>query len=189
MESTYAYDETTVPDDNSRELEVFERARTKALGKFFNLERWQQAVTPEEWKKVVYVLNRGGRFEESGLEYNGNHTKYGYFGQADFYDEGVAAGRNSFNGDFFEGMPIYKNIQTFNQENVQTKQPLHFINWKARNLGTYRNLSSAWLREVRSDNYIWINPVDAKKCHIKNGDMVTIKNDKIAVDGGLFVNS
>lgn len=86
-------------------------------------------------------------------------------------------------------MPIYKNIQTFNQENVQTKQPLHFINWKARNLGTYRNLSSAWLREVRSDNYIWINPVDAKKRNIKTGDMVTIKNDNISLEGVIYVTN
>src|SRR5690625_748218 len=184
-----AYDETPVPDANARELEVFERARTKALGKFFNLERWQQAVTPEEWKKVVYVLNRGGRFEESGLEYNGNHTKYGYFGQADFYDEGVAAGRNSFNGDFFEGMPIHKDIQTYNQQKLEIKEPLHFINWKARNLGTYRNISSAWLREVRSDNYIWMNPVDAKKRGIKSGDTVIIKNNNIALEGAIYVTN
>lgn len=184
-----AYDDTPVPDADARELEVFERARQKALGKYFNLERWQQAVKPEEWKKVVYVLNRGGRFEEAGLEYNGNHVKYGYFGQADFYDEGVAAGRNSYNGEFFEGMPIYKGIQSYNQKPIKTKQPLHLINWKARNLGTYRNISSAWLREVRSDNYIWINPVDAKKRSIQTGDTVIIKNDNISLEGVIYVTN
>src|SRR5699024_666180 len=94
-----AYDEIPVPDANQRELEIFERARTNALGKFFDLEKWKKAVKPEEWKKDVYVLNRGGRFEAAGNEYVGNHIKYGYGGQADFYDEGVAAGKNSFNGE------------------------------------------------------------------------------------------
>lgn len=184
-----AYDDKPVPDASARELEIFEKARKNALGKFFDLKRWQQAVKLEEWKKVVYVLNRGGRFEDEGFEYNGNHVKYGYYGQADFYDEDVAAGKNSYNGDFFEGMPFYKNIQTFNQQNITKSQPLHFINWKARNLGTYRNLSSAWLREVRSDNYIWINPVDAKKRHIQTGDQVIIQNNHMKLEGVIYVTN
>ncbi|MEI3612234.1 molybdopterin-dependent oxidoreductase [Pseudogracilibacillus sp. SO30301A] len=182
-----AFDEKPVPDASARELEVFEKARKNALGKFFDLKKWQQAVKTEEWPKVVYVLNRGGRFEEAGFEYNGNHVKYSYNGQADFYDEEVAAGQNSYNGEFFEGMPMYKEIQTFNQKNVVQKQPLHFINWKARNLGTYRNVSSAWLREVRSENYIWVNPVDAKKRNVKTGDKVIIQNDYIKLEGVIYV--
>ncbi|HLR69722.1 MAG TPA: molybdopterin-dependent oxidoreductase [Virgibacillus sp.] len=182
-----AYDEIPVPDANQRELEIFERARTNALGKFFDLEKWKKAVKPEEWKKVVYVLNRGGRFEAAGNEYVGNHIKYGYGGQADFYDEGVAAGKNSFNGDFFEGMPLYQEIKTFDRKAVNNNQSFQFINWKSRNLGTYRNVSSAWLREVRSDNYIWMNPLDANRDHIKTGDKVSISNGNIEQEGTVYV--
>lgn len=182
-----AYDEKPVPDATQRELTVFEKARQKALGKFFDLEKWKKAVKPEEWPKVVYVLNRGGRFEAAGNEYIGNHIKYGYGGQADFYDEGVAAGKNTFDGEYFEGMPIYQEVKTFDQKAVKQEQPLQFINWKSRNLGTYRNLSSAWLREVRSDNYIWMNPVDAKSRNIKTGDTVTIFNGNIKQEGTVYV--
>jgi len=182
-----AYDDQPVPDASQRELTIFEKARTKALGKFFDLEKWKKAVKPEEWAKVVYVLNRGGRFEAAGSEYEGNHIKYGYSGQADFYDEGVAAGKNTFDGEFFEGMPLYNGIQTFDGEAVNQQQPLQFINWKSRNLGTYRNVSSAWLREVRSDNYIWMNPDDAKTRNIKTGDTVTIFNDNIKKEGTVYV--
>lgn len=182
-----AYDEKPVPDANPRELEVFEKARTKALGKFFDIEKWKKAVKPEEWKKVVYVLNRGGRFEAAGNEYVGNHIKYGYGGQADFYDEGVAAGKNSFNGELFEGMPLFEEIKTFDGKEVNNKQPLQFINWKSRNLGTYRNISAAWLREVRSDNYIWMNPLDANKRNIKTGDVVAISNENAKQEGTVYV--
>nr|WP_246569669.1 molybdopterin-dependent oxidoreductase [Lentibacillus saliphilus] len=185
-----AYDGTPVPDANARELEVFSRARKKALGNYFDEQRWKQAVKPEEWKKVVYVLNRGGRFEEAGNEYvNNNHIKYSFGGQANFYDEGVAAGKNSYDGQFFEGMPFYEEIKSFNRKPIQPKQPLQFINWKARNMGTYRNVSSAWLREVRADNYIWMNKVDANRRGIKTGDTVRISNESITLEGTVYVTA
>lgn len=184
-----AYDETPVPDANDREMKVFTRARKNALGDYFDEERWKKAVKPEEWKKVVYVLNRGGRFEGAGNEYinNNKHIKYNFGGQANFYDEGVAAGKNSYDGEFFEGMPFYQEIQGFNQEVIYTKQPLQLINWKSRNLGTYRNISSAWLREIRADNYVWMNKVDADKRGIKTGDDVEISNDSITLKGRVYV--
>src|SRR5699024_8405254 len=182
-----SYDDEPVTDASDREMEVFEKARKNALGKHFDLERWKQAVKPEEWRKVVYVLNRGGRFEKSGAGYVGEHIKHQFAGQANFYDEGVAAGKNTYNGEPFEGIPIYEEIKHFNREVVQSKMPLQFINWKARNMGTYRNVSSAWLREVRSDNYIWLNPVDAKRRNIKNGDEVVISNKDVELQGTVAV--
>src|SRR5690625_7358883 len=60
--------------------------------------------------------------------------------------------------------------------------PLQFINWKARNMGTYRNISNAWLREIRSDNYIWINSIDANRRGLKTGDTVNIFIKDIAME-------
>lgn len=184
-----AFDEKPVPDADARELEVFTRARKNALGDYFDEERWKKAVKPEEWKKVVYVLNRGGRFEEAGNEYvnKNKHIKYEFGGQANFYDEEVAAGKNSYDGEYFEGIPFYEEIKSFNRETLKPKQPLHLINWKSRNLGTYRNVSGAWLREVRSDNYIWMNKVDANMRGIKTNDRVKIFNDSITLEGTVYV--
>lgn len=178
-----AFDDEPVPDASDREMEVFKKARENALGKYFDIKRWKQAVKEDEWRKVVYVLNRGGRFEESSQGYIGEHVKYQFAGQANFYDEGVAAGKNTFNGEAFEGIPVYEQIKQFNREPIESKMPLQFINWKARNLGTYRNVSSAWLREIRADNYIWLNPLDAKRRNIKHGDQVTILNKDVELVG------
>ncbi|WP_019379177.1 molybdopterin-dependent oxidoreductase [Virgibacillus halodenitrificans] len=184
-----AYDEKPVPDANAREMEVFTKVRKKALGTYFDEADWKQAVKPEEWKKVVYVLNRGGRFEEAGNEYVMNHVKYGFGGQADFYDEGVAAGKNSYDGGFFEGMPYYEEIKSFNRKKIGQPEPLQFINWKARNLGTYRNISSSWLREVRADNYIWMNKRDAAMRGIQTGDQVRIKNGSLELKGTVYITA
>ena len=63
MAANIAYaGEKPVPDADDDELALFERARKRALGEAFDLEAWKAAVTEEEWPKVVYVLNRGGRF-------------------------------------------------------------------------------------------------------------------------------
>ncbi len=182
-----AYDEKPVPDAPPKELQIFEAARKKALGQSFDLKRWQQAVKPEEWAKVVYVLNRGGRFEAPGTDYEGDHLKYKLGGQANFYDEGVAGGQSSFDGSHFEGMPIYQEISHYNGNKVEQNLPLQYINWKARNIGTYRNISSAWLREVRSDNYIWMNPKDARPRGLKSGDEVIIRSSDFKAKGTVHV--
>src|SRR5699024_10960922 len=63
LAANVAYDgEEPVPDASAEEEEIFAGAREKALGDTFDLARWQESVTGEEWKKVVTVLNRGGRF-------------------------------------------------------------------------------------------------------------------------------
>lgn len=182
-----AYDETPVPDAPTKELETFEKARELALGKHFDLKKWKSAVKPEEWAKVVYVLNRGGRYEASGNEYIGDHVKYGLYGQADFYAEKVASGKDSYDGSFFDGLPKHEEIRYYTKEPVKQTLPLQLINWKARNIGTYRNISSAWLREVRSDNYIWMNPVDAKARGLKNGDSIKITASEFNAEGTVMV--
>lgn len=98
-------------------------------------------------------------------------------------DEGVAAGKNTYNGEPFEGIPIYEEIMTFNRKVLHSTMPLQFINWKARNLGTYRNLSSRLVRKIRSDNYIWLNSIDAKRRNLKHRDEVKIINKDLQLVG------
>lgn len=182
-----ALDGTPVPDANAEELEIFTESRKNALGKFFDEARWKQALKPEEWAKVVFVLNRGGRFEPTGGEYIGEHMKYKLDGMALFYDEKVAASKHSFTGEFFDGLPKLEEIRTFDYKEVKQNQPFKFINWKARNLGTHRTISNTWLREIKTENYIWINPVDAGQRGLKDGDKVKIKSDDFETYGHVML--
>ena len=184
-----AYDGDPVPDASSEEMTVFEESRKKALGSYFNIEKWKQAVKPEEWSKVVYVLNRGGRFEAPGNEYIGEYIKYQYADQVNFYDEGVAKGKHSFTGQFFDGLPKIEEIINYEGDVVKSSLPLKLINWKAANIGTHRNISSAWLREVKPSNSLWMNPVDAAKRGLKNGDQIKIKSSTSELLGVVFVTN
>ncbi|MFR1641121.1 MAG: molybdopterin dinucleotide-binding protein, partial [Eggerthellaceae bacterium] len=62
MAANIAYAGEPVPDADAEELALFERVRARALGDAFDLDAWKAAVDEDEWPKVVYVLNRGGRF-------------------------------------------------------------------------------------------------------------------------------
>ncbi|HBW39143.1 molybdopterin-dependent oxidoreductase [Desulfosporosinus sp. BICA1-9] len=177
-----------VPDADAEEITIFETARKQALGTFFDLAAWKKAVKPEEWAKVVYVLNRGGRFEAFGQGYEGDYIKYKLAAEADFYDEVAARAKNSFTGKPFDGLPKITGVTFYNGKEVPTDgYPLTFINWKSRNIGTHRGIVSAWLREIEGENLLWINPVDAQTRGLKNGDKVKIKSPSHEVTGSVLV--
>lgn len=176
-----------VQDANAEELAIFEKARKKALGKYFDINLLKSSVKPDEWKKVVYVLNRGGRFEPLGDEYSGNQLKYQWGKQVYFYDEKAAGFKSAYSGDFFEGVPIADEIRQYDGKVYKPAKPLQFINWKSRNMGTHRTEGNAWLREIRSENYLWINPADAKKKGIQTDDEVFIISNSAQVKGRALV--
>jgi anaerobic selenocysteine-containing dehydrogenase len=176
-----------VPDANAEELAIFEKARKNALGKYFNMNKLKQAVKPEEWKKVVYVLNRGGRFEPLGDEYEGNQLKYRWGNQVYFYDEKAAMFKSAYTGKFFEGVPVAEEIKTYNGEIYKPNKPLQFINWKSRNMATHRTEGDPWLREIRPENYLWMNPLDANSKGINTNDEVIILSNNAQVKSKVLV--
>lgn len=168
-----------VADAPQSELDLFTAARTKALGDSFDEEVWRAGVTAEEWPKVVTVLNRGGRFEEHGDDhangYEGEWLKSRYEGLCQFYDPKVAATKDAITGDFFDGLPVVReHVRSDGSSVPGADLPLAFVNWKARQQGTHRTVNSTWLREVRSTNYLTMNPRDAEPRGIKSGDKVRI---------------
>ena len=172
-----------VPDADAEEMRVFTAARRKALGATFDQDAWQQAVTAPEWKKVVYVLNRGGRFEPAGKEYEGEWIKYRYEGECDFYAEKVAGGKDSITGKPYDGLPAANVPTGADGKPLTSDLPLQMINWKARAQGTHRTVGAAWLREVRPSNYLWINGKDAKARGIASGDRIQVRSSSAQVEG------
>ena len=67
-----------VPDASEAEINTFIKAR-RHLPKFvFNVRRWRKIVGNVWWKKVVYAMNRGGRFQDYDEAYDGERFKNGY---------------------------------------------------------------------------------------------------------------
>lgn len=60
-----------VPDADDQELRLFLQSRRHLPKSVFDADRWKAAVGEKWWRKVVYVLNRGGRFEDYEKAYEG----------------------------------------------------------------------------------------------------------------------
>ncbi|MCL5038729.1 MAG: hypothetical protein M1299_02690 [Firmicutes bacterium] len=119
----------------------------------------------------------------------GDHLKYRLDGQANFYDEGVASARDSYAGNFFDGLPRMEPVRSYSGQAISGSLPLMFINWKARHVGTHRTPADVWLREIQRENYIWMNPRDALSRGLQNGDRVRIKSTAFVSLGRVMVTN
>ena len=64
-----------------------------------------------EAEKIQYVLDRGGRFEDYGKAYKGDHTNHAYKKICLIYNEKLATTKNSMTGEYFDGLPYYEPIR------------------------------------------------------------------------------
>ena len=79
-----------LPDADDKEMDIFLKARRHLAEGVFDIHKWQRAVSPELWKKVVYLLNRGGRFDDFEKAFDGNQLKNKYGRQINIYIEKLA---------------------------------------------------------------------------------------------------
>jgi tetrathionate reductase subunit A len=219
LAANIAYSRDPVRDASDEERDVFRQSHEKGLGSAFDLGRWKQAVTDEEWSKVVTVLNRGGRFEEpvenygaafethghdydyadrldDSNAYDGDHMRYKLGTRVDFYSEAVPTGKHSYTGERFDPLPRVDDVEHYNgdvQAAVESEgdqdRPLRLINWKPRTQGMHRTQNSPWLRETRPENPLWINPDDAEERGIENGDEIVIDAGRRTVEGLAMVTN
>ncbi|MFC7044679.1 molybdopterin-dependent oxidoreductase [Halobacteriaceae archaeon GCM10025711] len=213
----FPYEEGPVPDASDEELQIFRQAHEKGLGESFDLDRWKQAVKAEEWRKVVTVLNRGGRFEEPipnyeqafaehGYDYDyaerydpsnayvGDKLRYKLEREVWFYNDVMPNGKDAYTGERFDPLPKVEDGTHFNGDMLtpvvsdeSPERPLQLINWKPRTQGMHRTTNAAWLRETRPENPVWINPEDAAERGIENGDEIAIDAGRRTVEGKAMV--
>ncbi len=170
----------SVPDANNNELNVFRKARKHLSTLTFNEDRWRNAVTDPEgrnwWLKVVYVLNRGGRFEDFEKYLNsGDYMPHPFKGQFNLYVENVALTRSSYTGQRFEGFGKFKPITSYDGKVVnQDEHALELITYKEITGGQSRTVPNYWLTSVLPENRIIINAQTAEDLGLEDGDEVRI---------------
>ncbi|MFQ5929611.1 MAG: molybdopterin-dependent oxidoreductase, partial [Acidobacteriota bacterium] len=100
-----------VPTADSEEMELFAKARRHLPKSVFDFERWKKAAGETYWPHVVYVLNRGGRFEDSNKMHKGDKQAHPFKGLFLIYVEEVAGVKDTINGEYFDGLPGYETIR------------------------------------------------------------------------------
>lgn len=171
-----AYDGEPVPNISKDEIKLQDLEAA--------MKPWESSLSAEEWPKALYVIARGGRFEETANAFVGDNHKYGYMGCFNIYIETMATANNSYTGRPFAGTLVY-NEEAFAdgtlliQKYPEKEWPFKGISYKAK-FRSVTMLSNTLLRELNKTNAIEINPEDASYLNLKNGDTVKL----ISATGG-----
>lgn len=176
-----AYDGEPVDDISDEEIEIQDLETA--------VRNWKNALnSEEEWRKVMYLLSRGGRFEDHGAGFDGDNRVFANTACFSLYSERLATSHNSITGEKFEyGTPSW-NPQRFLDgklvSDVFTKEewPFKAANYKPKFRSVSMLANSSSLKDINLSNKVEINSEDAKALGISTGDKVKV----IPATGGEF---
>jgi tetrathionate reductase subunit A len=161
-----------VPDADDHEIELFRQARRHLPKSVFDEARWKKALRSEtEWRKAVYVLNRGGRFDGYGKAYGAKTMSYNAFGgMFHLFVEKVSKQKNSLSGEYFSGLPRVNGECDASGKPLVHKDgyPLRLFTFKEPFGGQSRTISNYWSTiALQPENKIWLSREDAQRLGLK----------------------
>lgn len=163
------------PDASDEEVEIFLRARKHLPKSMFDPDRWRAAVGDQWWRKVIYVLNRGGRWWSYEQAWVGDHVRAKYGKLVNLYCEKAATTRNSLTGQFFKGLATYVPVADSLGRPLDHKgAPLRLITHRSILMTKSRTISNYWLTAIQPENYIEINRLDARQLGLADNDLVWV---------------
>ncbi|MHB9145131.1 MAG: molybdopterin-dependent oxidoreductase [Symbiobacteriia bacterium] len=172
-----------VPDADDAEMATFRKARRHLPAAVYDEAKWQQAVGPL-WRKTVYVLNRGGRFEDPKAAYSGDFMAHPWAKQFNLYVEPVAKAHQSVTGDRLSGVAHFEPLRHLDGAPVDiTSRDLDLFTFKEIFGGQSRTVSNyAAQLALLPENFVLMSKEDAKQLGLHEGDLVRITSD--GFDGG-----
>jgi len=166
-----------VPAADEREMEIFRRARRHLPASVFDEERWRAIVGDAMWPKVVYVLNRGGRFEDHADGYVGDRLRHAYGRQILLYHEKTATTIHSGTGQRLPGYARDVPMADFVGKPLTRHErsgELKMITHRTTSQCKSRTITNPWLLPLMPDNGILVNPKDAERHGLRDGQMVKV---------------
>jgi anaerobic selenocysteine-containing dehydrogenase len=163
------------PDASDEEVEIFLKARRHLPRSMFDPERWARAVGDAWWRKVIYVLNRGGRWWSYAEAWSGEQTKAKYGKLVNLYHEKAATTRNSLTGQYLKGTAAYvPAADSLGRPLDHAGAPLRLITNRSILATKSRTISNYWLTRIQPENVIEINRLDANRLGLSNNDRVRV---------------
>ncbi|NOZ50162.1 MAG: molybdopterin-dependent oxidoreductase [Chloroflexi bacterium] len=168
-----------VPEADEEELRIFREARRHLPSVIFDEQRWKAVVGDESlWRRVVTLLNRGGRYEDFSKVYKGEKLGHPYSGPFNIFVDKVAAGYHSLTGEHFSGLPRSEPVKDASGQEVAQESdefPFHLFTFKHIFGGQSRTVSNYWSQlGVATENYVLLNKLDADRLGLKDGDLVKV---------------
>jgi len=164
-----------VHDADEEELKHFIEARSHLPKTVFDPERWRAIVGDQWWKKVAYVLNRGGRFQDYEKAFEGERFKNKYGQLINLYLEKCRKAKSAITGRQFQALAAYLPIADVAGAEMRDEDEgfgLHLITFRDITQTKSRTIGNYWLNTVRPENFVVINAADAARLGFKDDDQV-----------------
>jgi tetrathionate reductase subunit A len=167
----------TVPAADDAETKLFLDSRRHLPKTVFDAAYWEKLVGPDWWRKVVYVLNRGGRFANYEDGYDGALLKNKYGVQINLYMEKTAKTINAMTGKPLPGIATYipPSLDALGRPvaddasydlNLITHREIYHT--KSRTSGNY------WLQALWPENFIMLSNRDAQRLGFRDGETARV---------------
>lgn len=167
-----------VPAASPEEIELFIKARSHLPKSVFDAERWKKLIGEELWPHAVYVMNRGGRFQEYAAAYKDDQLANKYGKMVGIYFDNLARAKHSMTGKVYKAhgdyVPGPLDCLGNPLNDAQEGYDLTLITYKTVTQTKSRTIGNYWLDAVLPENHVEIAAQDAAKLKIKDGDMVKI---------------
>jgi tetrathionate reductase subunit A len=166
-----------VPDATENELKIFREARRFLPAGVFLEDRWKAIASEKLWPKVVYVLNRGGRYEDHAKAYKGQRMAHPYGAMLNMYQEKTASTIHAGTGKKNSGITTYVAIKDFHgkePEEFRKGHDLALITHRSIVHCKSRTICDPWLTPLMPENSVLVNPLDAKRLGLKHGQAVKV---------------
>lgn len=177
MVANLANDGSPVPEAEDREVDLFLKSRAHLPKIVFDPEKWKKACGEANWKRVIYILNRGGRFQDYPDSFKGDQVANKYGAQINMYQEKTSKTKNAFTGKSNPGYAVYMPIQSSLGKSLEEdglKGDLHLLTQRDITQTKSRTNSNYWLLALYPENFVIINKTDADRLKLKDGDKVKV---------------
>lgn len=166
-----------VAEASDEETAIFERARGHLPPEVYDPVKWRSAVGPH-WRRVVTVLNRGGRYQDFEKAFDGEKVRNVYGRQINLYCEKVAKSKDSMTGRSVDGLAAYRPIADSLGRPVEPRPgDLILITHREIFHTKSRTAGNPWLHELFPENEILVNARDARARGLRTGDRVRVVSD------------
>lgn len=167
----------SVIDASEKEIEIFIKSRSHLDKSIFDFERLKRIVGDKMYKKVIFVLNRGGRYEEHHKAFKNGLFTHPYGTLLNIYQEKTYKTIHSGTGKHHKGYASYIPILDFTgkePEDLRRGYYLHMITNRSILHTKSRTIANYYLLPIMPENEILINSSDASRLGLKDGDLVKI---------------
>lgn len=166
-----------VPEADAAETELFLKSRRHLPKTVFAPDRWR-AILGDQWARTVYVLNRGGRWQDPGKQFDGEKVKNVYGLQINMYQEKTYSVKDSMTGRHFSGIPTffppYQDALGNSLLDEEKEFPLNLITFRYIQHTKSRTSGNYWVQPIDPEGGLLVAAADAARMGLATGDQVRV---------------